>query len=88
MRTIALLLLVAGCAAAQPEPAPFDGFAWQGKIGEGARVFGSAEASQEALLNDADGCDWVGLRQPVSEREGLFLQCMALRGWQPIRLPK
>lgn len=83
-----ILLMLAGCAAPGVHPSEADGFAWQGKIGEGAKVFGSPAASHAAFLNDAEGCDWLGLRQPVEQREGLFLQCMELRGWLPVKLPR
>lgn len=87
MRYLSVVVLLAGCAAPQAE-APYDGYAWHGKIGEGARVFGSPAASEAAFRNDEEGCEWVVLRQPKDDRELLFQRCMALRGWLPIRLPR
>ncbi len=84
--TLTFVYFLGGCAGLPPAEAEY--FLWQGRPGEAARHFGSADLAQAALDKAVDACSFeirLTASGDVAAETGLSKVCMSEKGWLPGR---
>jgi hypothetical protein len=84
--SLAFCYVLCGCAGLPSAETEY--FLWQGKPGEAARHFGSADLAQVALDKAVEACSFeirLTASGDVGSETSLSKACMAEKGWLPGR---